>query len=563
MADDQLKLDVVVDDHGGVSTLEKVDAGVNKVKASADSAKPSLDALGQQFGVNTVSMERFAAENATSEVSLARFAGLAGGVAVAAVTALAIGFRAAADSATQFVEAGERLSAPASRIQQITQAAADNGVSFDEMTGALAKFQERVASGKADQALRDLHVDLAAFKQLNVVDQFLQLGPAIGKLEDPLERVHLRTEALGTDSGKMATLLTQAFADVANSADKMSDHTSESLNQFEKNFSQTWDHIKTKTLNTLGEMAVATIDFVNQAIPDSKSLGALPKVQGREGHQPAPLPNEPAGVDPAGMMKFLEEDFKQRQAITEEGYRQDAVMRSIAEAQAIITKGASVWADVLEHRVARSVDAITSKLTNAITLNTQLMGGAQQERDRLMAKLTATTNPNESEYDQRFSAIDQDTKRKLAAVDQTDRGTAASAENAILEEMNLKVQELQQNWDGVSQKTEAVTQKTLALGTSYAALGGGGGGFQPGGGTALPGGLVAPTAEQLANHRYFGPVTANGQPDLARMGGAAPGPTTINIHANNSYFDSIDELVKKVAEGLDERDKNLGVRASR
>lgn len=557
---DELRLDIIVDDHGGAQKLAEVDAGVKKVTGSAAASAASVGDLSASFRV--------------AALSVMRFLGFTGGFA--AITAA---IADVANEASRLNDVAARLDVSASKFQRVSNAASEFGVSSEQLASAIGRLQARIGSGKIDEDLTRIGISLDAIRAADGVAQLEMVAAAIGQIEDPSLRAAEATATLGRDGEAMRGILTKAFADSAAAADAMSDRTIQRLDEMGEAFAR----LKTKGRNMLGELTVAMADFLTFQDPENE-LGPLPNVRGPSGTRPDSLPIPGRVTDDMLLKQEIQEDNLRIANEMEAAVRGSLeasmqmvkiwgsempeaitfvspVLEQIAEGQRIITADAEKWAETLEERVNGTLRRTVGLIDQAIVKNTMLMGGAQQERDRLMQQLTATTNPNESEYDKRFNEIDQEAKRKLALVDQTDRETAAQAENAILEEMNLKVLELQQHWEGVNQQKTAALEKSTALRTSYDAMTAS---LNPGG-QQLPNGLTAPTAQQVASGRYFGPVTPNGDPDLARLGGAVPGGVTHHntFNMQGSVFDSLDQLALKVDTILAERERNQGTRTRR
>jgi hypothetical protein len=557
---DELLLDIIVDDHGAVQKLEDVDKGVEKVKNTADSSKGVLDELGKRFGVNTVKAGEFEAAMGASEVGLSRFSGLIAGVGVGALTLYATLLGQAARKADELTNAAESLgsAAMAARLGQVASAAEDSGVTFERMTGVLGRLQQQLASGAIDGKLRDIGIELGQFKQQNVVEQFLQISDAVGGMADPLDRVNARVKLLGTDTQDMARLMTAGFRESAEGATAMSAETIKAFDDILKSAKSTWSEIKDVAVALVAESTMYFIDPLGRRTMARDALEGAPPTPNAPGKNlPDTLPNQPVGFGRAEMWTEHLELQKQEE---ENWFRIDEIMRQVAETQQLIVKSGGDWSEVLNTRVAAAVDNINAKYVQAVMLNAQLAGGAQSERDRLMQQLTATTNPNESAFDQRFNEIDQDAKRKMALVDQTDRVSAAEAENAILEEMNLKVLELETNWQKATQSVDGHRKAIEGAGQVMGAGPGGGSPF----GAKLPGGLMMPTADQVATGRYFGPVDANGRPDPGRMNGATPMVIHNTINAPNSVnTQGWDELVRQLDQMLATRQHDQGTRTGR
>lgn len=544
---DELKLDVIVDDHGGVKVLEDVDKGVEKVIQRAQSGKTTLDELGKSFGVNTINLKEFSGGAVAAEAGLTAL-GITAGVGAGALMLLAGGLKESVIAAKALHEAADFLGGDAALFSRVAQAAQDLSLNQQQVVGVMDRLSDRIGSGKINNELRLLGLELEHIKAADPSDQLRAVAAAVGDIEAPAERAHARLKLLGEDSPEAARLMTQSFRQAADDATGMSHEAIAAFNAI----GEAWDQLKTRLSQAPQRTFGAGFDAFLQL---RRSLGTSPDA-------PPTVPDAPHVAGPAGpaapnidrdeaLMRSLELQKQQE----ETWYRIDDVMRNIAQAQDLITKRGGDWSDVLNNRVSTAVDRINQKLVNAVMLNSQLMGNANANRDALMRELTATTNPNESAYDKRFNEIDQAAKTKLAGVDQTDRVSAAAAENAILEEMNLEVLQLQQQWEKTGTVVDEHKKKIDSLGQSYKSA------LSPAAGAQLPGGLVMPTADQIAGGRYYGPVDANGRPDPARMGGAGPVPNIINVNAQNSInTNGFDELVRRIEEGLSELDQKRGAR---
>lgn len=546
---DELKLDIVVDEHGSAKKLDDVDAGVNKIVGSATQATPQVEKLSGSF----LGMAGNAGKLAV---------GL--GVAIPVLTFFSSQLRAAAEDARKFTDAAQDLESDAQRIQALTFAAAENRVSFDQMTGGLQRLQERIGSGKLNADLRALHINLESFRQSDIVDQFLEINDAIAAIESPLDRASMKARVFKGDAEELGRLAKAGFREAVDGAEMMSKDTIQALSDMEKAFDDTVARLKAKSKNLVAEGFIGFLNLMGrQGWQGPEKNNFMPEPPGRPG-QPEALPT--MGADPgwaARNIELLNEQLAAQKAVQENLYRIDEIFRQIDASQKLVVKSGGDWSEVLNTRVAAAVDNINAKFVNAVMLNERLKGSAVDERDRLMQQLTATTNPNESSFDKRFNEIDQEAKAKLAAVDQTDRVSAATAENAILEEMNLKVLELQTNWEKATQSVVGHQQAVTVAGQSY---GGRAGSMGPSFGSQLPGGLVMPTADQVATGRYFGPVDANGRPDPARMGGAVPATFHTTINAQGSLMntpDALADLASRLEVALSELGQSRGVKASR
>jgi len=141
-------------------------------------------------------------------------------------TAAIAGFTAATKSALNYADsiadASEKTAFSATKIQELKFAAEQNGIAFNTLEGALARFTKRLGlaragTGAAAQTYKDLGIDL---QQTN--DQvFSQVVATFGAMENETNRLALATRLFGDDAQRMAVLVSggneslQAYADKA------------------------------------------------------------------------------------------------------------------------------------------------------------------------------------------------------------------------------------------------------------------------------------------------------------------------------------------------------------
>lgn len=553
---DELKLDIIVDEHGSAKKLADVDAGVNKILGSAKQATPATAQLSAGFG--------------GMALSLGRLVGLTSGVAAFFKVIQTV--RAVADEASRLQDVADRLDVSASQFQKVASAASEFGIASDSLAGAIGRLQTRIGSGQINDELTKLGINLEDIRDADGVSQFQMLAAAIGAIESPTLRAAAAQATLGRDGEAMRAILTKAFAETAAGASSMSDTTIRELDEM----GEAVTRFAASAKNKLGEALIAFANFANSgqnAVRDFVGDPTMPSVTrptGPEGLPALPVPTfDRASADQlAEMLKGAEDLRKELFGSVDASIQlQDVwlnasgaiefvspIITTIRDAQREIRKDAEAWGETLNTRVLGTLTVITDRLAGIISSE-----GAEQAR--LMQKLSGPTDANQSEFDKGFLAIDQELKDKLAnAATLPTRGAQILAENEALETAQLKVQELQMQWEKVNAAKDAAIGKTNDLASGYQRLTS----MLSPGGQQLPNGLVAPTAEQLATGRFFGPVTPNGQPDLARFGGAAPAPNVIQINAANSVnTDGWDSLVRRIEQGLAERDRNQGTRTRR
>lgn len=503
---DELKLDIIVDEHGGVQILENVDKGVKKVTDSAAGSKGALDELGKRFGVNTVSAGAFAQETRVAVGALETLGITAEGLASGGLVLLAAGIGGAVHEAMQLQRIGDGLEAPASRLNQLAQAAADFGVEGEHINTVLGTLQERLASGRLDGALKNIHVELASFKRENIAEQLLEITDHIAAMGTEADRTNARVAILGPNSQEMAGLMKTSFHESADAAHTMSDQTIKDLNAIGETFARVWRETKALSVSVPGGILGAMIQTFREVGQGGHfDLPTLPQASAGLSMPVGPEPRRP--VQDENMMRLLEMEHEEE----ENWFRIDAIMRQVDATQKLIVKSGGDWSDVLTNHVAVAVDKINAGYVNAVMLNSQLGGEAAANRDRLIRESNNPTNPNESAFDRDFNAIDQNAKMRLAMLNQTDRVSAAKAENDILGDMNEEIRVLQANFEAVNRQPQ--------------------------------------------------PAAA---PSSGFRGGAVPVQNVYHIDASGSVNTSgFDELVRLIEQGLAQRGQNQGVKARR
>lgn len=533
MADDQLKLDIVVDDNGAAKKLADVDAGVNKVVDSAGKATPQVEKLSSGFGSMAGMLGRL-----TVGVS----------VAIPVLTFLSAQLRAAAEDARKFADGARDLDSIPQRIQALTSAAADNRVGFEQMIGGLTRLQQAIGSGKLNDEIRALHINLGEFKKADITEQFLQINEAIASIEDPLERASAKARIFKGDAEEMGRLAKQGFRDAVDGANTMKTETIAILDEISRKWDETTNKISSKTKSIIADMLAGAITKGQDA---GGIIGLLNGLQGKLFGVDTPnLPGSPlakpgaalgAGADTDRASRLLTdqrnaqvEANEAKQAIEEANFAMDAYLRKIGQVTSFVpafmaihdleiqlAKQGEIWGESLKTGVEAAVGRINAGLVQSM-MQLQIISGLSREAD-------ARTNASIQSDIDRMNGVGTGGVTVFGGVDTPWRegftgSTAelAAAEQGLFTEANRNVSR----------------------------------GFTPRG-VVNPRGIKPPVGSvPVGNPGGFSSV-------VNPAGGGIVQNITNTISANGSVFESVEEFVRRISEGMAERERAQGARPSR
>jgi len=132
-------------------------------------------------------------------------AAIAGGAVAASLTAMT---KRALDYADGIADAAEKTAFSAKRLQELRYAAEQNGIAWNTLEGALARYTKRIGlaragTGAAAETYRKLGIDLSKSNE----EIFQQVVATFGEMEDETNRLALATRLFGDDAQRMAVLL--------------------------------------------------------------------------------------------------------------------------------------------------------------------------------------------------------------------------------------------------------------------------------------------------------------------------------------------------------------------
>ena len=118
-------------------------------------------------------------------------------------------------------------------LQRLQVAGDDAGNSLGEITNAIVKMEDKIASGdkSAASALATLNLSFDALRGRSPEDQFIAISDAIRTIDDPAQQVQLSIDIFGKQGATILPTLKRGFDDLRDSAVGMSADTVEALDQ--------------------------------------------------------------------------------------------------------------------------------------------------------------------------------------------------------------------------------------------------------------------------------------------------------------------------------------------
>jgi hypothetical protein len=170
---------------GGTSKL--TEAELQRVGTTAAQAVEKLKALGLDVPPG---IAKIAAEAKTSTDALERMKGIAGGLLSAFGVAFSVGAvvnfgKELLTAADDLVRVSDRTGLTIEQVQKLQYVAGQSGNDIDQLSAAIGKMQVNLANPKAQEAIRELKLNLAALKASNPYDQFRLVADAICENSSP------------------------------------------------------------------------------------------------------------------------------------------------------------------------------------------------------------------------------------------------------------------------------------------------------------------------------------------------------------------------------------------
>jgi hypothetical protein len=210
--------------------------------------------------------------NILSELSTGGAIAAVGGVAAAGAAALTGAAHAALEYADGLVKMSDKTGIGVEALQRLEAIAVPSGNSLDDLTRAVNQFQNRLISGQAEGALRQLGISFEQIRSAAPDEQFILIAQALQKVSDPAEQTRLAIELFGKAG---AEVLPSLKANVDTLKDSMVTMSADSVKALD-DFGDELTRIKGNAVRLLGEIAASAI---NTAKALKGVVDALPRAQ--------------------------------------------------------------------------------------------------------------------------------------------------------------------------------------------------------------------------------------------------------------------------------------------
>ena len=149
------------------------------------------------------------------------------------------------------------------KLQAWNYLAAGVGLTVEDVTGAVTQMSKRIAGGddSAAAAIERLGLSIYQIQQLNPSDAFVQIGEAIAKIENPMERTRTAMELFGRSGGRMLRLMSDDMGKMLAEAERggaiISAQLIDKADAFDDAWTQAILHVKAGLVGMVGAFASA------------------------------------------------------------------------------------------------------------------------------------------------------------------------------------------------------------------------------------------------------------------------------------------------------------------
>lgn len=166
------------------------------------------------------------------------------------------------DDADELTRLADKTGVAIEGLQRLQVAGDDAGNSLDQITSAIVKLEDKLASGdkSAVSALRTLDLTLDQMLSKTPEQQFVAISDAIRKIEDPATRVKVAIDLFGKSGAEVLPTLVRGFDDLRDASVGMSADTAQALDTFGDKLSALWRTTKGISADFLVFMGRAAMD---------------------------------------------------------------------------------------------------------------------------------------------------------------------------------------------------------------------------------------------------------------------------------------------------------------
>ena len=199
---------------------------------------------------------------------------LAGAFGLAFSVDAAISFgQALMDDADALVRMSDQTGISIEGLNRLQAAADDAGNGIDQITAAVTKMEDKVASGDlaAGNALKAIGLSIEDIRKLSPDQQFIAISEGLRQIENPAEQVRIATDLFGKTGAQVLPTLKRGFDDLKDSAVGMSEETARALDDAGDTltrWSRTFKGVAADALVWAGRMAQAGFNPATAAMQD-------------------------------------------------------------------------------------------------------------------------------------------------------------------------------------------------------------------------------------------------------------------------------------------------------
>lgn len=251
-------------------------------------------------------------------------------------------------AAGQIDDLSKKLGVSSEAVQRLKYAAEQTGTTIETVEGALAKMNDKLASGDKStiNALKMAGLSFDDIRRMRPEDAFNAIAEAIGRVEDPMQRARLAMDLFGKAGADLLPMIVDGTLAASKAIDVMSDDTVKRLADAEDAWGRLWNKVIVVSGEFIGR-TLAMRDAVSQLNAEQQaSYQALVRSggvdrQGRNAEQFLKSTtrrdiNLPAVSDSDRRRKAVEDALAAAKAITaEEAARKKHEAAIEAEAKAL------------------------------------------------------------------------------------------------------------------------------------------------------------------------------------------------------------------------------------
>lgn len=249
---------------------------LEKYQAFGREAPAAMKTLAQETATTTSAWDRFSA-------MLGKANGLLGlfgvGIGAGAIIGFARSTFAAADSLQKM---SDQTGISAVGLQRLQAVGDDAGNTIEEITAAVGQMQRRLAGGDdgAIAAIQGLHLSIATLKGLSPDQQFIAIGEAISKIQDPAERARVAFEIFGRTGQQILPTLRADIQKIADGTVTMSDEANKALDRAGDAWQRFYRNATREVEGWLGRM-VQALGYSDELTKMAEQANLRSKVMGQ------------------------------------------------------------------------------------------------------------------------------------------------------------------------------------------------------------------------------------------------------------------------------------------